>query len=323
VARFHSLLSLGKHTCREQARRLDDALIRLLDAPDTEAVHDVRVACRRLETALKITAPLYQNLEPLRKKVKHLLKTLSDVRDIEVLAERARNLPQNGDGKAASQAQKGSQHLAELLDAKVELGRIAGTAELSRMAAMQLPHEIEKALHALGLHRGKLRRFPKLRLHQFAGEALRDNLAAVQALDIRRSSSGEELHALRVEFKRLRYAAEFFEPALPGRAIHQLIKVSQRYQQILGELHDADVALEAFHEWQALHVRKHDDDKKQTTPAQRRYRQIQAGVLKLMEQARNEQIKVRLQFFKLWTVRHQRELAGMIGHISREKITRE
>lgn len=323
MARFHSLLALGKHACREHARRLEDALTRLLDAPDTEAVHDVRVACRRLETALKITAPLYQNLEPLRKKVKRLLKTLSYVRDIEVLAERARNLPHTGKGKSAAQAQKGAQHLAELLDARVELGRINGTAELSRMGAMHLPLEIEKALHALGLHRGKLRRFPKLRLHQFAGEALRDNLAAVQALDIRRSSSGEELHVLRVEFKRLRYAAEFFEPGLPGRTIHQLIKLAQRYQQILGDLHDADVALDEFRQWHAIHVRKTDDDRKQTTPGQRRYRQIQGGITKLLEQARNEQIRIRMQFFKLWTVRHQRELAGMIGHISREKLNRE
>lgn len=319
MSRFHSLLSLGKHACHENTRKLDNALARLLEAPDTNAIHDVRVACRRLETALKITEPLYQNLEPLRKSVKRLQRELGDVRDVEVLAERAHAiLPQAPTGRstpATHPAIAGALLVAELLDAEAELGRVEAAATVSHSGATHLPKQIEKALHALGLHRGKLRRFPRLRLHQFACETLSEHLTAVQALDIRRSSSCEELHALRVAIKRLRYAAEFFSPGLPSRAIAQLTKLTQRYQQILGDLHDSDVALTKFRRWHAVHVKAKVDGKIQIPPAQRRYRLIQLGVTKLMEQARSEQKRVRAQFFKSWTARHQRELASLIAQI--------
>jgi CHAD domain-containing protein len=73
-ARFHSLLSLGKHACIQNAAKLGESLHRLLNNPDAEAVHDVRVACRRLGVALRIIEPLYQrrNLKPLAKKIKAL-----------------------------------------------------------------------------------------------------------------------------------------------------------------------------------------------------------------------------------------------------------
>ena len=50
-----------------------------------------------------------------------------------------------------------------------------------------------------------------------------------------------QLHALRIEFKRLRYALEFFVEVLGGEA-KQVIDLIKKMQDHLGELHDADVA---------------------------------------------------------------------------------
>ena len=55
-------------------------------------------------------------------------------------------------------------------------------------------------------------------------------------------SAGEELHALRISVKRLRYTLQIFEDVvgLPGKHVVERIK---QLQQELGELHDIDVRI--------------------------------------------------------------------------------
>jgi CHAD domain-containing protein len=50
------------------------------------------------------------------------------------------------------------------------------------------------------------------------------------------------MHALRIRFKRLRYAADLFEPVL-GEHAALLSRQAARMQKRLGELHDVDEAL--------------------------------------------------------------------------------
>lgn len=54
----------------------------------------------------------------------------------------------------------------------------------------------------------------------------------------------EELHALRIRVKRLRYAIEFFADLWPGKATKRYVAVLKRLQDITGQAEDAIVALE-------------------------------------------------------------------------------
>ena len=53
------------------------------------------------------------------------------------------------------------------------------------------------------------------------------------------------LHALRIDFKRLRYTLEFFEEVL-GREVKIVIKEVKIMQDHLGDLNDAEVAIAAL-----------------------------------------------------------------------------
>jgi CHAD domain-containing protein len=67
------------------------------------------------------------------------------------------------------------------------------------------------------------------------------------------SASLEQMHALRIEFKKLRYTLEFFREVL-GSSAGEVIEAIKVMQDHLGDLNDADVAcqlLRAFlDEWE-------------------------------------------------------------------------
>jgi CHAD domain-containing protein len=52
----------------------------------------------------------------------------------------------------------------------------------------------------------------------------------------------ETLHAIRLNAKRLRYAAEIFVPLYPAKATHRYLQRLNRLQDRLGKLNDAAVA---------------------------------------------------------------------------------
>jgi adenylate cyclase len=73
---------------------------------------------------------------------------------------------------------------------------------------------------------------------------IHDRLAAVQAYDtVLAAAEPPTLHALRIEFKRLRYAVSLFEPVL-GESIHEFISAIKALQDCLGHLQDATAARE-------------------------------------------------------------------------------
>ena len=74
-------------------------------------------------------------------------------------------------------------------------------------------------------------------------------LAAVRAFDgILSSASILQLHALRIEFKRLRYTLEYFAEIL-GKELKQVVSEIKGMQDHLGDLHDAQVACQILSEF--------------------------------------------------------------------------
>jgi len=81
---------------------------------------------------------------------------------------------------------------------------------------------------------------------QFAPRVLRKRLKAVRSYG--RSvaeEASERLHALRIDCKHLRYAAEFVRLCYPKRLGSWIDRVT-RVQDALGEIHDADVRVESL-----------------------------------------------------------------------------
>jgi len=64
----------------------------------------------------------------------------------------------------------------------------------------------------------------------------------------RRTSSNEDLHRMRVQFKRLRYAAEVAKPIIGGFTNLQMQKM-RKLLKAMGEIHDLQTYMTALAEW--------------------------------------------------------------------------
>ena len=90
---------------------------------------------------------------------------------------------------------------------------------------------------------------PHNAVHRIISVRFAEMLALAGAFTTQR---GDELHALRIACKRLRYSIELFEEALPG-----LKTAAQRVRQLqdeLGEVHDCDVLASMAKDRKADHL---------------------------------------------------------------------
>ena len=227
-------------------------LILTKSAPSPDDVHDARVAGRRLIAALRFFEPLLRRRRSrrLRHAVRSAIGALGDFRDADILVgllERAATSQPAGqtDQQDPTQAQSASDPLTA---AKVALqaGRDAAAARSREAFEAALPHAVLRGLQRLA-DRGVPRRYsrppwPDL-LPCFAALQMRrvaDEFAAL-AVTVNRTSPPETLHRLRIVGKRLRYSVEI---TLPAPAARPLLETLRGLQDMLGTLHDLDVAIE-------------------------------------------------------------------------------
>ncbi|MER7010998.1 CHAD domain-containing protein [Saccharopolyspora sp. NPDC000359] len=203
---------------------------------DPEELHQMRVAVRRMRAMLQAARPFLDQSwsEPLRAELGWLGRALGPVRDLDVLLERLRqesaDLPTDERAAAARlisglEVEHGAARVEMLaaLDSDRYLDLLRALATAVRTTPTASDVDSERALREL-----VLRQFHKLR------KAV-DRLPADPA--------DQQLHALRIRGKRVRYTAELAQPVL-GRPAQQLIRAARHFQDVLGEHQDACVAEE-------------------------------------------------------------------------------
>ncbi|MDI2032549.1 CHAD domain-containing protein [Saccharopolyspora sp. TS4A08] len=204
---------------------------------DPEELHQMRVSVRRMRAMLRSARPFLdrEESEPLRAELGWLGRALGPVRDLDVLLERLRaesaDLPESERG-AAERLISGldGDYLRARDDmlAALDSDRYDELLERLARATRELPGRDSGADAAAQLRKLVRREFRKL------GKAV----GALPA-----EPADAELHALRIDGKRLRYTAELAEPLL-GAPVKRLIKATKGFQDVLGEHQDACVAEE-------------------------------------------------------------------------------
>jgi CHAD domain-containing protein len=136
----------------ELMAKLHEHVPAALERFDAEAVHDARVATRRLKAALDLMSPVLSksHAKPLADGLKRLRRRLGPLRDADVMLDHLAELP--GDGKHAAAAH----WLRERLHAKREKLRDESRAEGSARRALRriegwpiVRKEIEEAREAV------------------------------------------------------------------------------------------------------------------------------------------------------------------------------
>ena len=205
---------------------------------DIEELHDMRVAGRRLRAALSLFADLLPaHAQSFRAELGWLGQTLGAVRDLDVQLEQL-------DGWLTELPQEDREALGPL---RSLLENERAEARASMLAALD-SRRYEAFVARFG-------RFLRARRARLSGQAARPaGVAAPELLEARfrklrargdrivPASDAEELHRVRIQGKRLRYALEFLAEVYP-RETRPLIKRLVAMQDILGEHQDADVAI--------------------------------------------------------------------------------
>ena len=216
------------------------AFRRLTGDRDNEALHDFRVALRRLRSVLRAYGPLFEDsVRPLLTgRLRRLARATGKSRDMEVreqaLAELAVELPE-ADAPGA-----------DWLSDRLQRNRRRADERTLTRVEREFPRLLRRLQEALGSYTATVPP-PGMDMPSFANAvALQLELHSAALIARLAAMDGTEdvrdVHAARLEAKRLRYLVEPLVHHVPGA--DECVQRLKRLQDATGDLHDADILLD-------------------------------------------------------------------------------
>ncbi|MHB8625062.1 MAG: CHAD domain-containing protein [Aggregatilineales bacterium] len=208
---------------------------------DRDAIHDMRVASRRLRSMLQLFAPFYRKrvIKPYAKILRQIAKQLGTVRDLDVLQIKAEHYLANHPDTAPDSLNGLLDHWQkQTKDARQTLIKVLDSSAYKRFATDFAEFV---ATSGEGIPPGSDEPAPIL-VRQVAPMVIYEHLAAVRAYEmVLDGPSLDTLHALRIEVKRLHYGLEAFAEVMSPEA-QTALDATKTLQDYLGNLQDARVA---------------------------------------------------------------------------------
>jgi CHAD domain-containing protein len=224
--------------CRIALTHLDAARAaheRLKDASDTEALHDFRVALRRLRSVLRAYRPWLKNIpRKLRRRLRTLARATNVARDAEVMIGWLKHERRS----IRVRDRAGFNWLLAHLDKRCEEA-YAGLADEVLREFGDIDGRLRAALELMDNFRPETA--PQPQFASITAELIRqyfadlvEHLAGIQSVE-----DSEAIHAARIRGKRLRYLLEPL--ASETRPAVAMIVLMKQFQDRLGALCDAFV----------------------------------------------------------------------------------
>ncbi len=240
---------------REMLRHRED----VREGVDIEAVHDMRVGSRRLVAAMRVFRAAFPDagFRRLTRAARKVTRELGAVRDLEVLIDHWER--GHGEGRHAPLARqyllirlrrKRDRARKPLLEALDVLEKREFLAELrdyfnGAHARYEAGHPLHGAHEARDTQHGEAAIAGLTPFAEAAQALLRARLEELLEYEpyAARPDAVEELHEMRIRTTWLRYTMELFAQAYPDE-LKGPIRAAKRIQELLGDLHDADVRLQ-------------------------------------------------------------------------------
>lgn len=201
-----------------------------------EAVHDLRVALRRLLSLVQLLNSVEPRprLRKLNRALKNQLDEFDELRDTQVMlaeiAETIQKLPQLGDFR---------DHLAKIEARLLKKLR----KKLGRLDLKKVTRRIRKTHDSLTAEEKVGAAAPILGSVDDAFLVARQRLGRIDP------SQPATIHRVRVAFKKLRYMIEIVHPLLDGFPEANLKRMNE-YQTLMGEIQDAEVFQQTLADFQ-------------------------------------------------------------------------
>jgi CHAD domain-containing protein len=210
-----------------------------LTGEDIEDLHEMRVATRRMRSALRLLEPYYtgKTAAKFRKQLGDIADVLGDIRDRDVLLEDMNNylpaLPED----VQAELRRVMQWLeGERESEREDLHDLVSKRTYGRFIAAFQKFVTTPEAHAVALTSGG--KVTPVLVRHVLPTVIYEHLGIVRAYgDLIEDADGSTLHQLRIEFKRLRYTVTLFEELL-GASTKSFIKELKAVQDLLGRMQD-------------------------------------------------------------------------------------
>jgi CHAD domain-containing protein len=214
---------------------------------DPERVHQLRVATRRTIAALSA----FRGVVPTKqrawfeKRLRRIRRAAGSTRDLDVLTDRLAG-EATGEAKPASLAAKAAAargRLLAMLARRRDVSRQPIRGVFDELAAADWPARVERLVE--GVRRsGRDEPFATFGRRRFRRLVNRFFRRADRRLE-----DAADIHQLRIEGKKLRYALEIFAPVFPAAERSACHDALENLQETLGEFTDHASAADRFRCW--------------------------------------------------------------------------
>ena len=210
------------------------------DGTAPEHVHRLRVATRRTLAAFDV----FRDVLPakrsawFRKRLRLLRRAAGDARDLDVLTGRLRQ-----DDEQSSPARNARARLVAMLAKQRTVSRGPIRDVYERLAEADWPARVDDLMERVA-ERGRDVSFGIYARQRFG--PLVERFFAVADHRLR---DADEIHQLRIEAKKLRYAVEIFAGVFPAATLARCQDALERLQQTLGDFTDHAAAADRFRRW--------------------------------------------------------------------------
>lgn len=265
------------------------------EAKDIEYIHRMRVASRRLRTAL----PFFRQCLPARKlanwekEIRAITRSLGAARDSDVQLALLEGIYR---GAPQPQQRPGLQRLALRLYQRRARLQTRVLAALDSLESSRALDQLEAAVAPQAARESEVYIYtPALYQlgHQSISTALDDFLTYSDIVD--KPEEVEKLHAMRIAAKHLRYSLEIFAPLYPDE-LKRFTGVLRKAQDSLGDIHDCDVwsvFLPQFREKEMERVFRYFGTR---AP----FRELEAGLDYFAENRRSLRMDIYTKFVEDW-----------------------
>jgi CHAD domain-containing protein/transposase-like protein len=205
-----------------------------------EAVHDMRVATRRMRSAIRLFRPFFKanTIKPLNHALRDVARLLGEVRDLDVFMENAQHFAQ-------ANPELRLDPLVIVWQKRLDKARRALIRHLDSKAFARFVDQFHCFVTTPGAGARALpgpEEAVAYQVRYIAPRLIYEHYEGVRAYEaVLDDAPVSTLHALRIDFKRFRYTLEFFEEIL-GPEIKNVIKETKVMQDHLGDLTDTVVA---------------------------------------------------------------------------------
>ncbi len=270
---------------------------------DPEAVHDMRVATRRMRAAMRVFGPHLQSkrAREVASGLRDIAHALGEVRDLDVLIGNVETFRES----LPQERQPGLHGMLEEWRVKRWKARKALLRLLNSKEYRLFKREMDRFLNEKIGPPNDTEGAQPYQVRHLIGSTIISHYESVRSFE---ALPGEptilQLHALRIAGKYFRYTLEFFRDVLP-KDVTAMIRDVTKLQDNLGELHDADVA-HALVEDYAKEQTKHRDHKT-SDEAQSSTETTPPGLAAYLDDLHSTMDRKRKEYVTTWANLHSPE----------------